>query len=115
MRITQHQVDKNGDIIITNVVRLLTMGIQKNVVTVWAVTDPLNTGSAPVLPRMKFKVRKDNDALTKNDLGAYITSFINDDGIWHLFGVPQEFSQVGFNPAPPGAAPIDPAGRRRMA
>lgn len=83
MLITRHQVDEEGNIYIQNVVRLLTMGIKDNVVTIWAVTDPLTDTGIP----MSFFVRVDDESVDLSE-GKYITSFINEDGTWHLFSQP---------------------------
>lgn len=56
------------------------MGLQNNVVTLWAVTDEKEGID------LKFSVRFDGDSVTKLDCDNYVTSFINDFGIWHLFG-----------------------------
>ena len=85
MKITKHSADKYGIIIIKNVTRLLTMGIHKNIVTIWAVTDDSPVPNGSTLPFMKFVVRLDGDLVTSKNCQEYITSFINDEGIWHLF------------------------------
>lgn len=82
MKITKHQVDQEGLIHIQNAVRLLTMGIQNNIVTIWAVTDPMKIQGIV----MTFHVKNDEDQATVADCNSYITSFINEVGVWHLFG-----------------------------
>jgi hypothetical protein len=86
MKITKAQPDKNGVITIINVVRLLTMGLQNNVVTIWAVTDSLGTPGVERLPIMRFHVKKGDAPVTPTDCKHYVTSFINEKSVFHLFG-----------------------------
>ena len=86
MKISKHQVDQEGLIHIPNCVSLLTMGIRENIVTIWAVTDPQHKEGTS----MTFVVKQDGDSATVDNCKDYITSFINDQGVWHLFGEPPE-------------------------
>lgn len=87
MRITKHLADKQGLITIRNVGRLLTMGLQENVVTLWAETDPLAGAGLPI---MVFKVHQDGDSPKPEPEERYITSFINDKSCQHLYAVAQK-------------------------
>lgn len=82
MKITKFQPDEENNIYIKNCVRLLTMGLQKNIVTIWAVID----SSARSVP-MQFSVKADGETVTESDCNHYLNSFINDQVILHLFGV----------------------------
>ncbi len=81
MKIVKFQPDEEGMIYIKNCVRLLTMGLQKNIVTIWAVTD----ATAQSIP-MVFSVKGDGEQVTATDCNHYVNSFINDQVILHLFG-----------------------------
>jgi hypothetical protein len=98
LKISKHQVDQEGLIHIPNCVSLLTMGIRKNVVTIWAVTDSAGKKGTP----MTFIVKQDGDSATVDNCKDYITSFINDDGVWHLFGEPPENPIGKITPLPEG-------------
>lgn len=84
MKITKHQADPEGLIHIYRCIRLLTMGLQNNIVTIWAVTDD-KQGIA-----MHFAVKNDGDWMSADDCANYITSFISNEGegVWHLIGEP---------------------------
>lgn len=83
MKIVKFQPDQENIIRINNCVRLLTMGLQENIVTIWAVVDPLKTG--PSIIDMTFVVRGDGATINIKDSNDYINSFINDQVILHLF------------------------------
>lgn len=82
MVITKHQPDEEGLIHIYDCIRLLTMGLQNNIVTIWAVTDPV----MKLGENINFVVKKDGDSMTVDNCSHYITSFINEQTIWHLIG-----------------------------
>jgi hypothetical protein len=109
MKISMHQPNKNGEIRINNVIRLLTMGIKKNVVSIWAVTDPLEVSGLPTIP-MVLLVKEDGAPVTKSECNRYITSFINKDGTWHLFGAEQKVTPAHIQGLPnsPGGGPGGP-------
>lgn len=86
MKITRFQPDGNGKIHMENVGKLLTMGLQNDVVTLWA-----SIGESGGIP-MNFIVHEDGDDILPEDEQRYITSFINDHLIVHLFSLPQEQS-----------------------
>lgn len=96
MKITKHEVDEEGLIRISNVIRLLTMGIRNNVVTIWAVTDPVGKQGL----YMGFVVKNDDETVNVTDCQNYITSFINTDGVWHLFSEDQKIQQFPTMPPP---------------
>lgn len=89
MKISKHQADPEGLIHIEHCIRLLTMGIQNNLPTIWAVTDPIMQHGTS----LTYVVKSDDASVNVADCKSYITSFINDTGVWHMFA-----DQV---PAPP--------------
>lgn len=111
MTITKHQADAKGSIHIYNCVRLLTMGLQENVVTIWAVTDPLNKSGL----NLHFMVKKDGDMMTAGDCQRYVTSFISNEGegVWHLVGEEQKIVPAAMMPNPPSrpGGSHDPGGK----
>src|SRR5437588_12704443 len=112
MRITKHEADKSGNIRIDNAVMLLTMGIRNNIVTIWAATDPLGASGLPTIP-LSFIVKKDGDEVSQSQVVAkrYITSFINDKGVWHLFaGDPPKVMPAHVADKLPGNPTHNPAG-----
>lgn len=84
MKIQKFSPDGEGIIYIRGVVRMLTMGLQNSVVTIWAVTDPGSQFN------MMFAVKEDGDKLTKEDTDNYLESFINADACWHLIALKQK-------------------------
>lgn len=86
MKITKHQPDQEGIIRIRNAVTLVTMGLLNDVVTIWAITDPLGASGLPAIP-LVFVVKKDGDSVTPREIAMnlYVTSFINDSGVRHLY------------------------------
>lgn len=107
MKITKHQANDKGIIRINNVVRLLTMGLQDNVPTIWAVTDPLNMSGMP----MSFMVKNDGDQMTIGDCNRYITSFISNEGkgVFHLIGEEQKIVPASMDNPRRGDGPQRPS------
>lgn len=102
MKITKHQPNDKGIIRIPDCIRLLTMGLQENIVTIWAVTDPVTKRGIT----MTFLVKHDGDPMTVGDCTHYINSFINDQGVWHLIGEEPKIHQNPNIMKPPlGGAP----------
>lgn len=98
MRITKHPIDEEGLIHIPHCVRLLTMGLQENVVTIWAVTDDTQG------MYMSFAVKEDGAVMTPGDCKRYITSFISGTGpgVWHLIADEQKVVPASIQPPHPG-------------
>lgn len=99
MKITKHQPGEDGRIIVNHSVRLITMGLQNNIVTVWSLTDTVGKQGIP----LRFHVKKDGDPVTIQEAQRYITSFISNegDGVFHLFG---EESKIAL----PQHGPVNP-------
>jgi hypothetical protein len=113
MKITKHQPNNQGRISVIHSVKLLTLGLQKDIPTIWAVTDPLGAQGEPI----NLIIHKDGDTITLPETAFYMVSLISDTSIFHIFRVEQKIQPATIKPDQPFPGPPSthpgPSGRMR--